>query len=86
MIDKLSDYLLSIIQSPAKSSITTILGTVTGYLPSTIATLTNEPVFTVDVIFQRLVWTLTSIVAITAIITWVQKQIDRYKKNKLHND
>lgn len=64
-----------------KSLIATVTGTVTGYLPTTLSMITHTESNNIDVIFQHTVWTFTIIVAITAIITWVQKQRDRWIKN-----
>lgn len=74
--------LIEIIDSPFKSLTATVIGTITGYIPTTTNTLMNISSNTIDKMFQHTVWTLTSIVAITAIISWVQKQIESYKKKK----
>ena len=72
--------LINIIENPMKSRIATITGTVTGYIPTTLTTLTHEGNDSINTAFQHAVWTFTIIVAITAIISWIQKQYDRWKK------
>lgn len=72
--------LINIIENPMKSLIATITGTVTGYIPNTILTITNSESYALGDIFQIIVWTLTIIVALTSIISWCQKQRDRWIK------
>lgn len=78
MLDKTINMILEVIESPIKSLVATVTGTVTGYIPMVANNLTNVTGNNVDTIFQHTVWTFTSIVAITAIISWVQKQRDRW--------
>ena len=78
--------LIDLIQDPIKAFITTITGTLFGYIPSVPAVVYNTQVSPIDIGFQHTVWTLTGIVAIFAIISGVQKQIDRYKKNHSFKD
>lgn len=73
--------LISIIENPMKSLIATVTGTVTGYIPTTLANITHTQNNNIDTAFQYAVWILTIIVAITAIISWCQKQRDRWLKN-----
>jgi len=80
--------LINIIETPMKATITTITGLVTGYIPITVNNIANVTNNTIDTLFQHAVWTATIIVAITAIVTWTQKQIDRYRlkhPKKLHS-
>jgi len=79
------ERLLDLTDSPVKSSIATITGTITGYIPTVFASIINEPITSIDTILQRLVWTLTSLVAILAIVKGIQQQIDRLKKRRLHD-
>ena len=74
--------LVEIIDSPFKSLTVTVVGTITGYIPITTNTLMSISSTTIDRMFQHTVWTLTSVVAITAIVSWVQKQIEREKKRR----
>jgi len=76
MINKL----IEIIETPMKASVTTIAGLITGYVPTTVNNMSNITNNSIDTIFQHTVWTLTILVAITALITWTQKQIFFYRK------
>ena len=78
--------LIDLIQDPIKAFITTITGTLFGYIPSVPAVVYNTQVSPIDIGLQHTVWTLTGIVAIFAIISGVQKQIDRYRKNHSFKD
>jgi len=75
------NHLINIIETPMKAAIATITGLVTGYIPMTVSNITNIANNSIDTMFQHTVWTLTSIVAITAIVSWVQKQRERWLKN-----
>jgi len=75
------NYLINIIETPMKAAIATITGLVTGYIPMTVSNITNIANNSIDTMFQHTVWTLTSIVALTAIVSWVQKQRERWLKN-----
>jgi len=76
----LIDRFLEVINSPIKSLVMVATGAVTGYLPDLKAEVTEKALRDVDTYFQHTVWSLTILVAITALITWAQKQYDRYKK------
>jgi len=78
MLEKTINMILEVVESPMKSLMATITGTVTGYIPMVANNLTNVTSNTIDTMFQHTVWTFTSIVALTAIISWVQKQRDRW--------
>ena len=78
MFDKTINMILEIIESPVKSLIATVTGAVTGYIPVVTNNLANVTNNTIDMMFQHTVWTFTSIVALTAIISWVQRQRDRW--------
>ena len=73
--------LLELIQDPVKAFITVMFGTLFGYTPTLDAMIYKTEITSVNVAFQHTVWTLTSIVALFAIISSVQKQVDRYKQN-----
>jgi len=75
------NHLINIIETPMKAAIATITGLVTGYIPMTVNNITNIANNGIDTMFQHTVWTLTSIVAITAIVSWVQKQRERWLNN-----
>ena len=74
------NYLINVIETPMKATIATITGLVTGYIPMVVNNTANIVNNNVDTAFQHTVWTLTILVAITALVTWVQKQIYYYKK------
>jgi len=75
------NHLINIIETPMKAAIATITGLVTGYIPMTVSNITNIANNSIDTMFQHTVWTLTSIVALTAIVSWIQKQRERWLKN-----
>lgn len=88
MLDKITqpinfilDALSAVIETPMKAAITTITGLVTGYIPMTVNRISDVSPNGVDTAFQHTVWTLTSIVALTAIVSWIQKQRDRWLTN-----
>ena len=60
----------------------TIFGTIFGYIPAAALQITNQPTTNLDTWFQRIVWGVTILVAIFAIIAGIQRQIDRFKKHK----
>ena len=72
------ETLTKTIETPMKAAITTVTGLVTGYIPMTVNKIVDIPNSSIDTAFQHTVWTLTSIVALTAIISWIQKQRDRW--------
>lgn len=74
------DKLINIIETPMKAAITTVSGLVTGYIPMAVNNITNIADNSIDTAFQHAVWTLTILVAITALISWTQKQIHYWKK------
>ena len=80
--------LIEIIESPVKAFITTATGTATGYVPTVINNIADVSENSIDRGLQHAVWTFTILVAISAIISWVQKQRDRWIKNhpKKNND
>lgn len=76
--DKLMDFIIE----PTKAIYTVVTGTILGYTPAVVNNTLGNDLSKIDTIFQHTVWTLTIIVAITAIISFGQKQYDRYKKPK----
>ena len=80
-LSNIEDSIFAFIIHPYKGAATVFSGTILGYLPNTIATVINTRL-PIDTLFQHVVWTLTSLVAITALISFFQKQWDRYRKNK----
>jgi hypothetical protein len=81
MIDKI----LELITNPFKALLATITGTAAGSVPKMATILADTQMTSFDRGFQHTVWALTSLVALSALITFVQKQIDRYKlKNQSH--
>lgn len=78
---------IDLIQDPFKSLIATLSGTLIGYTPKINTILLNTEITSFDRGFQHAVWFVTIIVAIFAIISSTQKQVDRYRKNhKEHNN
>lgn len=75
------ERLYQLIESPIKAFIATLSGTILGYTPNISSAVTGIDTTSLDRGFQHAVWMLTIIVAIFAIISAVQKQIDRYKAN-----
>lgn len=75
------DRFIELIQSPVKSAIAVFVGTMTGYVPKVNSIILNTSPTSIDKYFQYGVWILTSLVAVTALISWGQKQYDRYHKN-----
>lgn len=67
------------LSSSAKSLTTVISGAVAGSAPTILESVTGAVKTPVEFYFQIVVWSLTIVVAITAIITWCQKQKDRWK-------
>jgi len=82
------ERLYQLIENPIKAFIATLSGTILGYTPNLSNAVTGIDPSTLDRGFQHAVWTLTIIVALFAIISAVQKQVDRYKtkhKNKIRS-
>lgn len=75
-------WLTQLITNPIKAAWTVATGTFTGYIPNLANIMDQSNVSEIDTWFQHTVWTLTILVAITALISWVQKQIDRIKKKR----
>ena len=75
------DKIINIIESPMKSLIATITGTVTGYIPLVTSNIMDVASSNIDKAFQHTVWTFTIIVAIASIVSFIQKQRDRWIKN-----
>lgn len=78
MLDKIIDM----IQNPVKAAYTVLAGTTTGYAPDLINAIEQSSKSNVDTYFQHGVWTITIIVGLTAIISFCQKQYDRFKGRK----
>lgn len=76
--DKLMDFIIE----PTKAIYTVITGTILGYTPNVVNNTLGNDLSKIDTYFQHTVWTLTIIVALTAIISFSQKQYDRFKKIK----
>lgn len=76
------DKIFKILQSPVKALGAVITGTITGYVPEVVSNTAHISMSSFDTMFQHAVWTITILVGITAIISWVQKQFDRRKKNR----
>lgn len=76
--------IVDIIQTPIKSFAVSLTGAITGSLPLAVADVTSKPIVPTVHFMQYAVWYLTAILALTSIVTWIQRQIDRYRK--LHND
>lgn len=74
------NVIIDIIQTPAKSFLASLSGAITGSLPLAITEMTGNLVTPTIHYMQYAVWYLTAILAITSLITWIQKQIDRYKR------
>jgi hypothetical protein len=72
--------IIEIIESPVKSFLASLSGAITGSLPLAITEITGNLVTPTIHYMQYAVWYLTAILAITSLVTWIQKQIDRYKK------
>ena len=73
------DRLIKIIESPSESFLVTLAGTLLGYTPLLSNSLLNLSKTNIDRGFQHTVWAFTIFVAILAIVSSIQKQIDRYK-------
>jgi len=71
--------LFDLIDNPIKASITTLSGTILGYVPQVGSTIESKDMTYINTLFQHGIWTLTGIVAIFAIISAIQKQVDRYR-------
>jgi hypothetical protein len=76
--------IVDIIQTPIKSFAVSLSGAITGSLPLAVADITDKAIVPTVHFMQYAVWYLTAILALTSIVTWVQRQIDRYRK--LHNE
>lgn len=74
--------LIEIIESPVKSLIASLIGTVMGYVPTAFMWITGVIVTPPAHYLQIIVWIATTILAITSVVSWVQKQIDRYHEKK----
>lgn len=80
------NHIINVIESPFKSLIATISGGIIGYIPTTINMVGNIKNNTIDKMFQHTVWTITILVGITAIVTWIQKQRDRWLEKHPKNN
>lgn len=72
--------LIDIIETPAKSFFATLGGSTIGTLPLAITEATGQALSPSVHFMQYAVWYLTAILAITSIVTWVQRQCDRWKQ------
>ena len=74
---------MGFLNSPMKTFLTTLSGTILGYVPiGKITIFASTLQENVDTAFQHTVWTLTILVAITSLVNFIQKQYDRYKLRK----
>lgn len=80
LVQKLIPMILSIIIDPIKSFYTVFSLILTSYIPDYKLYLMNLQSTSFDRMFQHTVWTLACIVSITAIYTFVEKQINDYRK------
>jgi len=74
--------IIEIIENPIKAAYAVLSGTTLGYIPNAVREITEINESKIDTMFQHSVWTITILVGLTALISWTQKQIDRYRKNK----
>jgi hypothetical protein len=79
MILDTMNRLIEIITSPLKATIATLGGATIGSTPSVVNSIADTSMTNFDRFFQHGVWTFTILVAISALISFTQKQIDRYK-------
>ena len=84
MLNAILNTLVDIIQTPVKSFVASLTGAITGTVPLAIGQITGNAIAPTVHFMQYAIWYLTAILAITSIITWIQKQVDRYRK--LHNE
>ena len=84
MLRVMLNTIVDIIQTPIKSFAVSLSGAITGSLPLAVADITDKAIVPTVHFMQYAVWYLTAILALTSIVTWVQRQIDRYRK--LHNE
>lgn len=93
MIYLLSKWLLAVIlevwncisditKSAYKSAVATTTGTGAGYIPEVVSNSQGNMMSSTDRIIQYLIWAVTLIVGIIAIINGIQQQMDRHKKQK----
>jgi len=80
------DSFINLIESPVKSLVAVIIGTVTGYVPQALSISLNIQQSSIDTYFQHSVWLVTILVGVTALISWVQKQLDRFRKRRKEQD
>ena len=74
---------MDFLNNPMKTFLTTLSGTILGYVPiGKITIFASTLQENVDTAFQHTVWTLTILVAITSLVNFIQKQYDRYKSKK----
>ena len=79
-MDKL---IMNFLENPMKTFLTTLSGTILGYVPiGKITIFASTLQENVDTAFQHTVWTFTILVAITSLVSFIQKQYDRYKLRK----
>ena len=80
--------LMDFLNSPMKTFLTTLSGTILGYVPIGKITIFVPTIQEkVDIAFQHTVWTFTILVAVTSLVNFIQKQYDRYKsKHKKEED
>ena len=81
---------MDFLNNPMKTFLTTLSGTILGYVPiGKITIFASTLQENVDTAFQHTVWTFTILVAITSLVSFIQKQYDRYKskhKKEEEND
>ena len=82
-MNEMDKILMDFLDSPMKTFLTTLSGTILGYVPiGKIAIFASTLQENVDTAFQHTVWTFTILVAITSLVSFIQKQYDRYKLRK----
>lgn len=74
--------LIEIIENPAKAAYTVVAGTATGYAPKVVNAIDQSSSSNIDTYFQYGVWAITIMVGIAALISFVQKQIDRRRERR----
>jgi len=78
--------IIEIITDPFKALIATASGTAAGTIPKAATYMSQTEMTNFDKAFQHTVWLLTVLVAISALISFGQKQIDRYKSKNNSNE
>ena len=84
------DWFTDIVNTPSKALVTTAGSAVAGYIPNAINdctdVLTTTAISTTGEMLQNGAWMFSILVGMSALFSFGQKQVDRYKSRKCTNE